>query len=322
MERSRGSRRRSRIVVVTAADDDFVLPLSVMLASLLENARSDPGIDLYLIEDDITPDHLEHLERQVESSGRDVRLTVLRPEKTKLEGFERNYHISPAAYLRLLIPELLPASVEEAVYLDGDMLVLDDISELWSVPLEGRPMAAVRNMGADRVRGGIPYWEQAGLDPDVDYWNTGVLLMALSTWREEGLADRVLEFLHDHRELLWYSDQDGINAVMGARTKALPDRWNVQVGSRRIRDAPPPLEDLGIVHFSGPAKPWTGSYWAKLGRYDPVLATYRRVFMQHLDAVGWHSPLERVWFRAKLGAYFVRAISVWKVRQGLRKLSG
>ena len=48
-------------------------------------------------------------------------------------------YVSQAAWLKLFIPQLLPAlpGVDRVVYMDCDMLTLESLAPLWDVPLQG-----------------------------------------------------------------------------------------------------------------------------------------------------------------------------------------
>src|SRR5437763_16981533 len=52
---------------------------------------------------------------------------------------------SSATYVRLLIDQLLPADLERVIYLDVDLIVRSDLSELWHFDLNGKTIAAVRD---------------------------------------------------------------------------------------------------------------------------------------------------------------------------------
>jgi lipopolysaccharide biosynthesis glycosyltransferase len=44
--------------------------------------------------------------------------------------------VSLANYYRLLIPELLPSEIEKVIYLDCDIILNKDISELWNINIK------------------------------------------------------------------------------------------------------------------------------------------------------------------------------------------
>ena len=48
----------------------------------------------------------------------------------------------PKMYQRLVAPDLLPTDVERVLYLDGDLLIRDQLDEIWETPLDGAIIAA------------------------------------------------------------------------------------------------------------------------------------------------------------------------------------
>src|SRR5262249_12481987 len=106
--------------------------------------------------------------------------------EVKIDG-----HISSAAYHRLLVERLLPLSIKTALYLDSDIIINDDISDLLHLDVSGHVLAAVPDAWCDRnkiVRSKIQLKESAR------YFNSGVLLLNLEIFRSEQIGLRALKF--------------------------------------------------------------------------------------------------------------------------------
>ena len=153
--------------------------------------------------------------------------------------------LSSAAYARILIPELLPDDVEQVLYLDVDCIVAGDLSPLLEIDLGSLLLAGVPNPGGRETEG-----------PDMpDYVNTGVMLMNLTAWRQEGVAAKVVKNKTEH--LSWFVDQPAINLVAAGRKMLLGSEWNLMTGEaarpdwRELLPATVPK----IVHFTGSSKP-------------------------------------------------------------------
>ena len=48
-------------------------------------------------------------------------------------------------FARFLIPNMFPESVSRVLYLDSDILVIDDLRALWQTDLEGAVLGAVED---------------------------------------------------------------------------------------------------------------------------------------------------------------------------------
>jgi lipopolysaccharide biosynthesis glycosyltransferase len=111
------------------------------------------------------------------------------------------------------------------VYLDADLLVLRDISQLFTIDLGEAPFGAVRDFGglAERLA------PSPGLVPA--YFNAGVLVVDVERWDAARIAERALEYAQAASPTeIPYADQDALNRV--AKTWVPLDyMWNVQVES-------------------------------------------------------------------------------------------
>ncbi len=58
---------------------------------------------------------------------------------------DNHIHTSVATYYRLRIPEILPQNISKALYLDGDIIVEQDLKELWNLDLSNAVLGAVED---------------------------------------------------------------------------------------------------------------------------------------------------------------------------------
>jgi lipopolysaccharide biosynthesis glycosyltransferase len=178
----------------------------------------------------------------------------------RVDGLPVMDRIPGVMWYRVFLPELLPTT-SRILYLDCDTLVVDDLSLLWDVDLQGSYLGAVDNAfepGAER------HATDLGLGSARDYFNSGVLLLNLDLMRTENATDAILECART-RSLVW-PDQDALNLVLGRRRLRLDPKWNCM--NVLFYGAPPSTFDPeaakaaaaapAILHFEGPemAKPW------------------------------------------------------------------
>lgn len=163
-------------------------------------------------------------------------------------------------WYRVHLPELLPG-VARVLYLDCDVLALDDLRPLWEIDLAGAYAGAVTNVW-EPWNAGHP--ERLGLDPR-DYFNSGVLLLDLEAIRRDAVMERVLDYATTH-ELTW-ADQDALSVVLGPGHARLHPRWNAMNSVLMFPEAeavfgPELVAEArarpGLRHFEGPTvnKPW------------------------------------------------------------------
>jgi lipopolysaccharide biosynthesis glycosyltransferase len=256
--------------VVLAADSGFTMQLAVALVSLADQQSSAGGrpLDTYVLTSDIAV----HDRRAVETSVRPViDVHWVDVDQRFVSGLRMADYLPVSSAFRLLIGEVLPASVERAVYLDADVLVRHPIDELFTTDLQGAVMGGVPDAGHPWVATvhSLP-WRTLGLDPSAAYFNAGVLAIDLARWRDEGIGRRAMELLRSHK--FAYSDQCALNAVANGSFHTVETKFNVQADHFSPRDnglvhvAMREIERIGaihdpaIVHFCNgglrPSRPW------------------------------------------------------------------
>lgn len=164
-------------------------------------------------------------------------------------------HLSRAALYRLLIPDLI--LVNKCIYLDIDIIVNLDITELWNQHLDGHPLGAVRDVAhtLKNVKRN-PYFKNAGISSTL-YFNSGVLLMDIAKIKSLcHLIDMSIDFLVRYPGAP-NLDQEALNSFFGKKVKFLPNKFNYIVGEyyndKNVYKRPM------IWHFAGQwEKPWNG----------------------------------------------------------------
>ena len=310
--------------ILSTIDSSYTVPLEATVLSVLEHLPADRSVDWHVLCSGMTERHKAAFaalagERPVRFHWREV------PDDA-LSNYPVRGHFVPLVYARLLAPDLLPTSVERLLYLDADLLVLDDITRLWALPLHGAILAAA-DMAVPRVSSpmGLRRFGQLGIAPDAPYFNAGVYLADLSTWREERVTEKTLAYLHRYHDDVNLLDQDALNAVLHDRWLRLDVRWNLiasLAGRRHYRpDGIDPQEyrralaQPGIVHFAGLLKPWVqpGIASFQVARYLDML---RRVHPDHALQGGWRSRGMGFYDRRLRRAFYPLERLIWRRRKG------
>ena len=273
--------------VAIAADERYATPLAAAVCSLAGSFDDISSLEVYVLDGGLSR-ATKGLLRSLWPPELDVGFLEAYPEwlgNVALPGNRRWLpQLSRSMYLRLLIPDLLPQVNGKVLYLDSDVLVLADVTGLWHTDLAGYPLAAVEDPGIRTVSAplGLLNYEELGLDPKTRYFNSGVLLLDLDTWRAENLGARVLRYAQDYQDAIRFPDQDSLNATLAGRWKQLDASWNVAMNEAfRLASSPSPppqpsdVPPAGarVIHFTGPLKPWMSEF-----RHDG----YRDLFRGYL----------------------------------------
>jgi lipopolysaccharide biosynthesis glycosyltransferase len=280
---------KERISVLFCCDPGYYQHLAVALVSLLENNRNNT-LDIHLISSGKDPMKEAWLSAST-SRYHNFNLNTYYFNIEDLNKWHTSYHIKGEAYIRLFAPSILPKSLEKILYLDVDLIVIDDLSDLWKTDLGNYALAAAPDpFGASR-RGPL------GIPNDACYVNSGVLLLNLAKWRSDNLSARLADYIEREGSNLLFHDQDAINAVLHPAIKSLSYRWNYQAKMLRLPRFTP-LADLAaireagrspaIIHYTSARKPWL----------FVMAMPAKRLYRRYLAMTEWRSAplIGRTWY--------------------------
>lgn len=242
--------------IACGIDNNYVEHLATMLNSLFKN-NALLRFHIYVLSLNLCEENKNRLQQFVkqnksEISFIDVDMGLLNSYPIFGEGY-----LSPATYLRLFIPSLLPQSVEKILYLDADIIVNTNIESLFNTDISDVYLAAVEDAPNESVI--IP------IDKGMPYFNAGVLLLNLNLLRKTDFLDKALSFIRENKERIFFHDQDVLNALLGNNAKLLPVKWNMLdcfyswpplIQSKKLSELRAADKKKCIIHFSGRIKPW------------------------------------------------------------------
>ena len=264
---------RPVVPVAFAADNAYVPMLTTTICSMLKNASDAFFYDIVILHRDISGTNQSIVRSFVEQAGNAcIRFYDVSHLVSDYHLSTNNEHIGVETYYRFLIQKILP-DYDKVIYLDSDLIVKGDISELYGIDLGTNLLAAAHDidfMGNLNVHEGkrMGYAKNVlGLDDPYSYFQAGVLVLNTLEMRKSYTIDQWLEFASDTRYI--YNDQDVLNAYCKGRVVFLPYEWNVMIdcGGRigSIFSLAPAKEydafldsrtHEKIVHYAGFEKPW------------------------------------------------------------------
>ena len=251
------------IAVAVAADDRYAQHGAVACASILLQHQRGCPVHVYFLSDNISKEKEAAITATV--TRLQGKISFIATGDIAIQAHTSG-HINRAAYLRLMLDQLLPENVTKVIYLDTDLLVLDDIETLWHTPLEGKPMAAVPDLGILCSKRMVKQKEATlGIPAGDLYFNSGVMVLDLAAWRSHHYGRQVLEKVA--QGAFRHHDQDGLNLVFKDNWQALPLRWNVippiftlplkvLTHSTWRRKAIEAAKHPAVFHWAGRYKPW------------------------------------------------------------------
>ncbi|HZF71586.1 glycosyltransferase family 8 protein [Sulfuricurvum sp.] len=206
------------IHIAFGCDDNYVKHLSVVLLSLFEHADPHRKIVIYVMIVSLSEKNKAGLRAIVEKFSKEIEFVTINTDLFD-KVYLRGHILSPVAYARVIIPDIIDA--DKVLYLDCDMLIKSDISELYDLNIEDWHLMAVREPMMDRSRN-----RALGMPESAPYFNSGMLLINCIKWREDKIPNKVLEFARSEHERMFFHDQDALNVILQKKWKLLHPKWN------------------------------------------------------------------------------------------------
>lgn len=249
-----------KIIIACACDNNYAGYCGIMLTSVFENNKTN-HIEANILTDFIDEANSQKLYDLGQKYGQEVK--IINVDKSYFENFPigqrfKNY-ISLCTYYRLLIPSLFSCS--KVLYLDCDIIVRTNISELWNEDIENYAFAAVKDM-TFTINTSIPRLKYRFED---SYYNAGVCLFNVDFLRTFDFDNKVFRFMKDFADRIIYHDQDILNGICHGYFKDLSVKWNMMEPflKKDPQCDPSNQEELkkyqcspAIIHYTSSIKPW------------------------------------------------------------------
>ena len=243
----------TEIPIFFSIDDGYAPWLSVAMQSMIANASPKYRYKIFVLHQGLqagTKDKLASL------AGEQFAVEFIYLEKElaaitdRTENRLRCDYFTLTIYFRLFIPDMFP-QYDKGIYLDSDIVVPGDIAKLYQVELGDHLFGACRDHSIMGVEELVYYITEAIGVKKEEYVNSGVLLMNLKMMRQQALATRFLELMHDYHFDCIAPDQDYLNAMASGRIVYLDACWDAMP-----TEGEKPMVGPQLIHYNLFSKPW------------------------------------------------------------------
>jgi len=262
----------NKIPVVFASDNNYVMPTIVAITSMLINKKLDTHYDIYILDNNICADSKNKFFLNDYKENYDIHFLPLNLKE--LEEWKGNGNWPITTFGRFFVCDLL-LEHDKCIYMDGDTLILDDLTELFNTDISNKFFAGVKSPGTNY---NVAANKHDFLSKDRDKYflkciNAGVLLMNLKLLRDNGggefLKKKTFEISNNLEKGKIVTDQDIINMLFADKIQYVDLKYNFYINNiinhfeRHYypfcftRDV---IEDAFlhpvIIHYALPEKPW------------------------------------------------------------------
>ena len=246
--------------IAIASDLNYLVHAATLMRSILEHHRQHTLIFHLLTMDERVPkdDKLKQFIQTTASEKVAYQIHLIDEQHPLIQSIPDGCAIqNRSAFLRYLAPSIINA--DKLLYLDCDMLVLEDLEPLFSQKMGDKIFAVVSDLfGSSRA-----FAKGFGLQ----YFNSGMLLFNIPAWKANDCLEKVLAFTRGRFTELFagkkhYGDQDILNIVFQGQVQYVHPKYNavnplfLRRCDFRGKIFAEAHDQPVIVHFAGGAKPW------------------------------------------------------------------
>lgn len=206
--------------IAVASDENYARFVASLMLSVIDNNRCFDKITFHLLSNRISHTSIDKL-KSITSDNNELCVYDISDLESRLD-ITVPTTIAITSYARLFLNRIIDARIDRILYLDTDIIVVDNLAELWE-----------SNPGNNMIGGCLDVFDDTttktdiGLNVSDPYINAGVLLINLKQWREENADRMFVDFLLAHDGNVHHHDQGIINGTCKGRTLLLPPQYNM-----------------------------------------------------------------------------------------------
>lgn len=273
--------------ILLTFNDGYAPHAAVVIESVIRNASNKVSFIIMYFENELTSTTQSILKKHFEDRVHSIEFySVDNSYKQMFDGIQYSQALTMNTFLRLLASEILKEEI--ILYLDSDLIVVDDIYDLMKTAnlsysvnavAEHYPSFKIKELQVKNIkkeREILSFRQEEfqyirkkylKMSDNSPYFNAGVMVMNLKLWREQKLFDKILFFLKSYPKL-HSGDQDALNGVINGNFYMLPLWWNVHpyvynlnecTSKFSIDELKHAVEKPSIIHFAG-YKAWQYKY--------------------------------------------------------------
>ncbi|KAK8565433.1 hypothetical protein V6N13_020540 [Hibiscus sabdariffa] len=256
-----------RIHIAMTLDANYLRGTMAAVLSVLKHSTCPENMDFHFLWGKYDP----HVLRSINTTFPYLNFRVYRFDSDRVRGkisrSVRQALDQPLNYARIYLANILPPEVKRILYLDSDLVLVDDIMKLWKVDLEGKVLAAPEYCHANFSQYFTDlFWLDKQLSATFKgrhpcYFNTGVMVVDVDKWRQGGYTAKVEDWMAMQKQKRIYTlgSLPPFLLVLAGNIKAVHHRWNqhglggdnIEGKCRSLHPGP-----ISLLHWSGKGKPW------------------------------------------------------------------
>lgn len=251
------------IPVVVISDNKLSFAVGTLFVNLMETKSQDTFYELNVIfAPDVSDDNIARVKSIEQMYKGNCSINIIKMDSRFDNIKNETHYIANACAYKMCLAELFP-QYDKVIYLDTDIIVFEDLQELYEYDVADNYIAGVFSEEHYYIRTDLPKLLQI---PDLTgYVNAGILVFNLSKIRQDNIEPKLHALIGSFKDSV---DQHIFNKVCYGKIMLLPKKWNVCQSSEPLLDSPAALiamtektrkeifDNPAIYHYTDPRKPW------------------------------------------------------------------
>lgn len=262
---NRSRRKNNRVHVAFITDENYSMPTAVAITSLKENRNKRTEYCIHIIANNISK---YSRDKFIQCEGKNFSIDIIDAKLdsvfSNIHKKDKDLHVSPSALLKMRLPEILD-KIGKVIYIDGDVLIQNDLLELYNTDIRGKFAAVVKDIISERN----PNHMKSVDIKNHYYFNSGVMLLNLTKMRKENITRKLIDYRLNKKN--HFVDQDALNAVFNENVYYISWRYNylnkfhdwwdgerlsVFYGEYVPKNKITAFKRASIIHLGSHEKPW------------------------------------------------------------------
>ena len=208
----------NKVHICLITDDNYIKPTAVAISSAICNKNNDSEYEFFIITKNVTQQN-KKLFKKFETENVKIQFIDAKEEIRDVTAYS---HVPQTALLKFSLGEIF-SDLDKILYFDGDIIVQNDLSEIYNINLGENYAAVVKDMIGDYSKG---LSNILGVDA---YFNSGVMLLNLDLMRQNNTKENLIKAKLEHN---WtHMDQDALNFVFNKKILLLDVKYNATIAA-------------------------------------------------------------------------------------------